>query len=183
LNESTAPAQGGAVAAAATTLSFGYSAAEDRIVGMFRQGSAGASVLLTRRLVRQLIAQLARFLDQASPVARRAPAAMRAEVVQIEHHSAVAQLARSSDPAAAKEIRAADVRGPALLVTQVNLAPRGSGFLLQFGDAEGRAVKLRLQSADLHRLVGALRQQAQTAQWDLADAVPWLAQPEPPAGA
>jgi len=168
-------------AAAAATVSFAYSTAEDRIIGVLGQGEAVARVMLTRRLVRQTMARLAQLLERSSPMAGRAPAAMRADVVQIEHQSAVAQLATRRGEAAVQALNAAARRTPALLVTQVNLTPSPPGFLLMLGGAGGQSVTLRLQWRDLHRLLGALRQQARKAEWDLADAVPWLAPPsEPP---
>lgn len=164
--------------AAAVTLTFGYSAAEDRIVGVCAQGDVSGTVLLTRRLVRQIIARLAQLLNQSSPVASRAPASMRAEVVQIEHQSAVAQLSCGSGPAALKSLGDAAARSPGMLVTRVDLTPQGNGFLLVFGAADGRNASLRLQWQDLHRLVAALNLQARNAQWDFAEAAPWLAQPQ-----
>lgn len=174
-NDNAAPAAGTtAKAAVAATVSFGYSVAEDRIVGLCTQGETSATVLLTRRLVRQIIARLAQLLDQSSPIAGRAPAAMRAEVVQFEHQSAVAQLASSVGPVAAQAPSGAASQSPGLLVARVDLTPQPQGFLLVLSDATGRNVTLRLQWQDLHRLVGALHQQARNAQWDLAQAVPWL---------
>ena len=164
--------------AAALTVSFGYSAAEDRIIGVVAQGETRATVMLTRRLVRRTIARLAELLDRSSPMAGRAPAAMRAEVVQIEHQSAVSTLARGSGAVAAKAMGEAASRSPRLLVTQVSLTPQPPGFVLVLAGAGGRKVTLRLKWQDLHRIVGALHQQARDAQWDLADTVPWLAPPE-----
>jgi hypothetical protein len=156
------------------TASFTYSAAEDRILGQFAQGNAGATVLLTRRLVRQVISRLAQLLERSSPIAGRAPAMMRAEVVQFEHESAVAQLATTNRPAPGT-VGAAASQAETLLIARVDLTPQPPGFVLVLSDAAGRNVTLRLQWQDLHRLVGALHRQACVAQWDLAEAVPWLA--------
>lgn len=161
--------------AAAAAVSFGYSAAEDRIIGVFAQGETGATVQLTRRVVRQLVAALAQLLDRASPVASRAPASMRAEVVQLEHQSAVAQLTTGGSSSAARTLSMAARNAPALLITRVNLTQQPSGYLLVVSDAAGRNVTTRLQWQDLHRLLGALHQQADSAKWDLDAAVPWLA--------
>jgi len=157
------------------TISFGYSAAEDRIIGVCAQGEASATVLLTRRMVRQLIAHLARLLDRSSEMAGRAPAAMRAEVVQFEHQSAVAQLSTGTGAAAAQTLSRAASQAPALLVARVDLTPQPPGFLLVLSGAAGRNVTLRVQWQDLHGLVAALHQQASGAKWDLDEPVPWLA--------
>jgi hypothetical protein len=177
-NDSTGCAAGASTAAAApTTVSFGYSAAEDRIVGVCTQGETSATVLLTRRLVRQVIARLAQMLEQSSPIAGRAPAAMRAEVVQFEHESAVAQLSIGTGPAPTKALGAAASRASGLLVARVDLTTQPQGYVLVLSDGGSRNVTLRLQWQDLHRLLGALHQQARGAQWDLAEAAPWLAPP------
>jgi hypothetical protein len=162
-----------APAAPAATVSFGYDAAEDRIVGVFAQGEEGAKVLLTRRLVRNLVASLAKLLDQSSPLAARAPAAMRSEVVEMEHRGAVAQLASAQGfPPQAAAVAARP--SPAMLVARIDLTPQDGGHLLLLHDAGGRNVTVKMQWQDLHRLVGALHQQAAAAHWDLA-AAPWLA--------
>lgn len=168
---------GGPVQAAAASVTFGYNSGEDRIVGVFSQGQTSVTLLLTRRLVRPIIARLAQLLDQSSPVAGRAPAAMRADVVQIEHQSAVAQLAMGTGPAAGRALGEAAARGPALLVARADLTPQPPGFTLVLSDASGRSVSVRLQWEDLHRLVAALNQQARIAQWDLGEPVVWLASP------
>lgn len=178
-NSSVDAAAGTAPAPAAASVTFGYSNAEDRIVGVFSQGEASVTLLLTRRLVRPMITRLAQLLDQSSPVAGRAPAAMRAEVVQIEHESAVSQLSTGSGPAAGKALGEAAARAPVLLVARADLTPQPPGFVLVLGDAGGRNVSVRLQWQDLHRLVAALNQQARAAQWDLGEPVPWLAPPPP----
>jgi len=164
-----------AAAPQAASISFGYSVAEDRIIGVCSQGDASVTLLLTRRLVRSLIARLAKYLDQSSPMAGRAPAAMRAEVVEIEHQSAVAQLATASGPAAGRALGEAAARGAALLVARADLTPQPPGFVLVLSDANGRNVSVRLQWQDLHRVIGALHQQARAAQWDIGEPVPWLA--------
>jgi hypothetical protein len=181
MSSDTTSQSGASNAGTAVAVSLTYSPLEDRLVGIFGEGERGVTVLLTRRLVRQTITRLAQLLERSSPMAERAPAAMRADVVQIEHQSAVAQLATRTGEAAVQALNAAASRAPALLVTQVNLTPSPPGFLLMLGGAGGHSVTLRLQWRDLHRLLGALRQQARKAEWDLADAVPWLAPPsEPP---
>jgi len=164
-------------AAPAASVSFGYDRTEDRIVGVFAQGETGAKVLLTRRLVRNLIGALAKLLDKSSSLAGRAPAAMRAEVVDMEHRGAVAQIAHAAGfPPQAAAVAARPA--PGMLVTRVDVKPQPGGYLLVLLDAAGRDVTVQMQWDDLHRLVGALNQQAAAAQWDLAGGVPWLGQPD-----
>jgi len=173
----TIPERQPSPAAPAASVSFGYDRGEDRIVGVFAQGEVGAKVWLTRRLVRNLIASLAKLLDKTSSLAGRAPAAMRAEVVEMEHRGAVAQIANA--PGFPPQAAAVAARpAAALLIARVDLKPQPGGYLLVMLDAAGHDVTVKMQWEDLHRLVGALNQQAATAQWDLAGAVPWLSQPE-----
>lgn len=167
------PSEAAGGGASPAMISFGYSAVEDRIVAVIARDNSGATMLLTRRLVREAIPSLWRFLERSSPLAQRAPVAMRAEVLQTEHQGAVAKLAtgRGLPPPAAAVAR----QSPARLVVRLDVVPDGEAYVLAFADAGGGQVRVRLAWQDLHRLVGALHRQAASARWDLAAGAPWVA--------
>ncbi|WP_164550267.1 hypothetical protein, partial [Devosia equisanguinis] len=82
-------------------LTIAYSAVEDRLVVWLRgQEQQLVPLLFTRRLSALLINGLAGILARSSPAAAQAPAALRDDVILMEHQGAMAQSAAPTPDAA-----------------------------------------------------------------------------------
>mgnify|MGYP006447514987 CR=1 FL=1 len=82
----------------AQRLDVGVSKVEDRIAVVAHTAEHGTrAAWLTRRLLRQLLGSYAGVLEQTSQTAARTPPAYRDDVLQMEHVTALASEAGTSD--------------------------------------------------------------------------------------
>ena len=155
-------------------VSLGYSSKEDRLVLWLGRGDGAAALFLTRRLCALLINGLAGILERSSSVAAQAPAAMRDDIVLMEHQGAMA--AASVRPASPDSLPPVTAAGPApMLVETVNITTTPGAFRLVFRPSpDGAGPELALSRADLHLVLDMLKRQTELAEWNLPLAPGWL---------
>jgi len=153
-------------------LTIAYSAVEDRLVLWLRGQDQVVPLLFTRRLSALLINGLAGILARSSPAAAQAPAALRDDVILMEHQGAMAQSAAPTPdlaPPAPTEATAAP-----MLVETVNITTNPMDFQLIFRPPGGGGLAIKLSRADLHRVLELLRRYTQEADWALPTQPGWL---------
>ena len=157
------------------SLTIQFDAVEDRMVFVARSAEAEQRLLLTRRLVFELLSFLARQLQQTETEARIAPAGMEQEVLAMKHVRALEQVRHTQGGKPAPPVSRAPK--PACLVTKIELQDTAAGRLIVFHDLHAAAGRLMVDPAQQHWLVGRLAVHARRAGW--GDPLPlpaWLEQ-------
>jgi hypothetical protein len=155
-------------------ISLGYSTREDRLVLWLGTGDGAKTLLVTRRLCALLINGLAGVLARSSAVAAHAPAALRDDVVLMEHQGAMA--AAVVGPADAEQLPSlSSGASAAMLVETVNINVTPAAFRLVFRPSpQGDGPEITLSRSDLHMVLEMLKRQSELAQWNLPLEPGWL---------
>lgn len=170
-------------------LEMGFNPTEDRVVMLGRTHSAGVRViLLTRRMMGQLLSHYAELMKRTSPAVARAPSAQQNEVLQMEHVSAL--MSGAAAPAAAPE--AAEGEAPpeppeqsAHLVTEIRMQVNDAHLMIGFiGPARftpgvdetliAPIAAATMDRAEAHRFLALLNDKAKEGGWGLEGLCPWL---------
>ena len=170
-------------------LEMGFNPTEDRVVMLGRTHSAGVRViLLTRRMMGQLLSHYAELMKRTSPAVARAPSAHQNEVLQMEHVSAL--MSGAAAPAAAPE--AAEGEAPpeppeqsAHLVTEIRMQVNDAHLMIGFiGPARftpgvdetliAPIAAATMDRAEAHRFLALLNDKAKEGGWGLEGLCPWL---------
>lgn len=160
----------------AVSLAFAYDAPEDRLSLLAADGAGhGVHVALTRRLTERLTNGLARLLERSNALASQAPAALRDDIILLEHQDA---LFGRGGPALPEASVAADGPAPALpaarLVGAVDVTLTPATFEVSLRDGTADLIGLSLDRLQVHRLVEVLSRRADAAGWNLALDAAWL---------
>lgn len=183
-------------------IDIGVDVVEDRLVLVAHTHPGLRVALLTRRVLRRLLAHMAQVLENTGAAARSA-GEYRDEVLQMEHHGAVTAV-QAQEPAAppagdeapgAAAIRPLVVPGAASFLTvEVKVKTNPTHLLIGFlglprGDSGGGGpataaapvpvCAMMLDRADVHRVLALLHDKAALAGWDLAPRKEWM---QPPPG-
>jgi len=176
---------------AARSLQLGINRVEDRVVLIchtLRHGRRAA--WLTRRLLRTLLDRYAGFLADSSPTAAQVGPAHRADVLQMEHISALAADSTGEEEAETGERGDADAPPGHFLVTEAHFQAREGAIVLALdgvarpGDGANRTGReavfaLSLARTDAHKLLDMLKRKGEEAGWDLPAPSPWTEAPRP----
>lgn len=176
----------------ATRLDVGIDPAEDRLCVVLHTVEHGRrTLLLTRRLLRNLLAQVSRDMLRSSAAAARAPLDCREEVLRMEHVGALADPPAGPAAQAAAHAPAGEA-SPVWLALEVKITVRPDLLVLGFlgrplipAAAAGLepVAALSLGRPDAHRVLALLVGKARDAGWDLCDGPSWLRPDEAPAAA
>ncbi len=167
-------------------LSCHFDQVEDRLLLMAHTPSNQVhSVALTRRLTERLINAFAALLIDSSSLATQAPIEARADVVLLEHLSAVttnhhlhssSPMTTSTPASSIMTAQSSTVPNtPALpLISSVQVQIEPMRFLLHFHTEHDVAMVLTLKRPELHCLLALLRHYADVANWNLLIETTWL---------
>lgn len=164
-----------------SSLACGYSPQDDRLVLTVTGSGLSRSIHLTRRLTSKLIDALAHVLEKSNAIAGQVPAAMRDDVILLEHIQAlggssatkkqdVATRAPSDQPVATPPAR----NRIAHLAVKITIAPKPPGFHLVLFGRSGVLLQARMNRAELHRFLELFKRHAETAGWNLVMESTWL---------
>ena len=158
----------------ATNLRFGYSEAEDRLtLGAADAEGQAVHVMLTRRLTERLVNGLAHLLEQSSAVAVQAPAAMRDDIILMEHQTALYGAGAPTGEAAEQADETPALPVPQL-VTALDISITPATFEIRMRSGETALIHLSLGRLQVHRLVEVLGQRAETAAWSIPVGAAWM---------
>lgn len=169
-------------------LDMGINQPEDRVVMIARTQAAGRKIiLLTRRMMGQLLGNYAELMKRTSPAVARAPSAHQNEVLQMEHVSALitaAPPAPTPDSAAADE--PSDQQAETVhLITEIRLQVTDSHLMIGFigqrrhapgidENANDAVAAATMDRTEAHRFLAMLNDKAREAMWGLDGLCPWL---------
>ncbi|MFY7959588.1 MAG: hypothetical protein ACOVVK_05860, partial [Elsteraceae bacterium] len=174
-------------------LEMGFNPTEDRVVMLARTHSAGIKViLLTRRMMGQLLSHYAEVMKRTSPAVARAASAHQNEVLQMEHVSAL--LAGAAAPTPTAKPLTGEGEGDAAsdqpaqtahLVTEVRMQVNDSHLTIGFigpsrftpGVDETLIAPIAAATMDrveAHRFLALLNDKAKEGGWGLEGLCPWL---------
>lgn len=175
----------------ANQLDVGTNALEDRVVLIASTKAHGRrALLLTRRLMKSLLAKYAQVLEQTSETASHAAASHRNEVLQMEYIAALSQIDQESGPDGAddqdgdhsqRKRRAPDA---VYLATGVHFEPRDGNILLAFdgvrrdeqepnGTTKEPALGFVMDRTTAHKVLAMLKEKGDEAGWDLPKPSGW----------
>jgi len=161
----------------AHSLSFAYNESEDRLV-LLTTSAAGENLalLFTRRLTNRLINGLAGILEKSSAAVSQAPAAMRDDVIMLEHHGAVSTLTDQApaEPSAVPAPPPSSVQAPVHLVTSVDVKTTPAHFEVVLKNTEQPLALFTASRAEIHRIVDVLGRHARDADWAIKPEAAWL---------
>ena len=171
-------------------LEMGFNPTEDRVVMLGRTHSAGVRViLLTRRMMGQLLSHYAELMKRTSPAVARAPSAHQNEVLQMEHVSALMSGASAAPAPTPVPVEGeASVEPPqqtAHLVTEIRMQVNDAHLIIGFiGPARftpgadetliAPIAAATMDRAEAHRFLALLNDKAKEGGWGLEGLCPWL---------
>lgn len=170
----------------ATKLGVGYSDLEDRLVLMLRTRSHGVrGVLVTRRMMRVLLEHYADTLKRTSTTAARAPAAVRDEVLRMEHVGALSGAPLDKPAGPGPTDGPADGPAPLWVAVELTIVAEAGTIIIAFvgqqrhtaqgdGSVNEPVVALTLDRRDAHRVLHLLVRKSREAGWDLDRHAAWL---------
>ncbi|MBB1126640.1 hypothetical protein [Thiospirillum jenense] len=147
------------------------------------------TVALTRRLTERLINAFATLLMDSSALAMRAPTEARADVVLLEHLSAVTTNRHFNPPpsittpaASAMTTQSSPApNNPSIpLISSLQVQIEATAFHLHFHTASDEVLILTLQRPELHCLLELLRHYAEVANWNIVIETAWFITRPPP---
>lgn len=172
-------------------LDMGINQPEDRVVMIARTQAAGRKIiLLTRRMMGQLLGNYAELMKRTSPAVARAPSAHQNEVLQMEHVSALITPATpapapvSADSEAGTELP--DQQPETVhLITEIRLQVTDSHLMIGFigqrrhapgidENANDPVAAATMDRTEAHRFLAMLNDKAREAMWGLDGLCPWL---------
>lgn len=157
---------------AATDLDIGYDQVQDRVRLVARAGSHSVDLLVTRRLVRAVVAGLVELLMKTSAAVARAPADSRSEVLLFEHLGTLSHLMAEG---AAPKPAAAPQTGPeapvrsASLMTKIDITSTPKDVQLRMHDETGERATIVMAREKAHQFLAVLLDKAMAADWDLSE--------------
>ncbi|SOD98800.1 hypothetical protein [Caenispirillum bisanense] len=173
------------------TIDIGVNLVEDRLVLVAHtQGHGRRLVLLTRRMLRVLLAHVTQVLETTGTVART-PGEHRVEVLQMEHQGALTAV-QAQDPgqagtAAAGEAAPEEEPASAFLAVEIKVRASATHLLVGFiglplggtpaagvGAAAEPACAMTLDRGDTHRVLALLHDKAKLAAWNLEAPSAWM---------
>ena len=169
----------------ATSLTFKYSEAEDRLIVLASE-PAGTKIglLLTRRMIGRLINGLAGILEKSSLAASHAPAEMRDDVVLLEHQGAISnrgaasqgQPTLGSNPAKSPAQAAQEpVQVQSVHIQSIDISVKPTHFELLLKDGKLQPiVAMNIGRPELHRVLDMLTRKAEEADWNIRIEAKWL---------
>lgn len=162
------------------SLACGYSPQEDRLVLTVSDKEASRSIHFTRRLTSKLVNALAHILERSNEVVGKVPAALRDDVILLEHIQALGRASKAQKPVAPQTDAARAAAGApartrsAHLAVKVTIAPSPPGFHLILFGRSGPLLQARMNREELHRFLELFRGHAETASWNLIMESAWL---------
>ena len=154
-----------------TTVTFVYVMREDRILAAINPGLPEAwSCWLTRRVVLALLDSAADLVTKTSPLAQRAPAEIRRELVTFEHEAAMAKTAPRMTQTPADALNAS--ASAAELVERVSISSQGEHFQLELRGINGGGAAGVLFRVGIQRVLQMLQDEVTKAGWLAAPAKP-----------
>ncbi len=192
MSENAQPAAETLTFSSIVALDMGFNPPEDRVVMIARTHDGGRRIiLLTRRIMMQLLSYYADLMKRTSPAAARAPSQHQNEVLQMEHVSALASApaptpsspdaAGHSDGGSAPEQVVETVH----LVTEIRMQVSDTQLMIGFigprrhaADADEATIApiaaATMDRAEAHRFLAMLNDKAREAVWGLDGLCPWL---------
>ncbi len=173
-------------------LEMGFNPTEDRVVMIARTHSAGVKViLLTRRIMGQLLGHYAELMKRTSPAVARAPSQHQDEVLHMEHVSALmsntgAPAAPGPQPPAPQPDAGGDpVQQSVHLATEIRMQMNDAHLMLGFiGPARfppatdetliAPIAAATMDRSEAHRFLALLNDKAKEGGWGLEGLCPWL---------
>ncbi len=159
----------------------GYSPQEDRLVLTVSDSDASRSIHFTRRLTSKLINALAHILERSNEVVGKVPAALRDDVILLEHIQALGRRSPARNPPTGAQpgssgtAAGAPARArTAHLAVKMTIAPTPPGFHLVLFGRSGPLLQARMNRAELHRFLELFRGHADKAGWNLVMESAWL---------
>ena len=166
---------------AASALTCSYSAQEDRLLLAVTANGSTRSIYFTRRLTSKLINALAHMLEQSNAFAGKVPAAMRDDVILLEHIQALGRRSAAQRKDAAAPLRPSQPASArptpgktGHLAARVTLAPGPTGFQMVLFGRSGPLLQARMNRSELHRFLELFRGHAEAAGWNLVMESTWL---------
>lgn len=168
---------------------------EDRILMVCTGTGWTKAMWLTRRITRRILEGFGSLLLRSSAAAARAPAALRTEVIVLEHLAALHEpaketqdqesqdggtdeagsaLAPGRNAASSERLRLVQP-GAILLITKIDVQMGAHKFTLSFYQGEQLCLRTSFGRVAFHRLLSALDKLAQRAGWEMEPARGWLA--------
>lgn len=162
----------------ATSISLAYVEAEDRIALLAGAATGDRlAMMVTRRLAIRLVNGLAGLLERTSAVAQEAPSEVRGDVVMFEHQGALA--AADGEPRMPRAVPSTLEQGQqsqvaSILIDAVDVTTHPDRFTLAFKAGGGALATMKVNRADLHRVVALLRRKCEEADWRVPIEALWL---------
>ena len=177
----------------ANQLDVGTNALEDRVVLIANTKAHGRrAVLLTRRLMKNLLSKYAKVLEQTSETASQAAASHRNEVLQMEYIAALSQIdqecsdhgGEGDDQGQDHDQQRTERPEAVYLATAVHFEPREGNILLAFdgvhrdvatphGTTKEPALGFVMDRTTAHKVLAMLQDKAEEAGWDLPKPSGW----------
>jgi hypothetical protein len=152
-----------------------YAADDDRIVlSVDISSEQELGMAITRRLTRNFIAALAKFVAERVPAAKAPTPIIRETILDFEHSASVANAVAEGNMRETPRETEKKPIGPPSLVREVKLVPKPDGGLgLVFDDNE-RLLTLDVAPERLHMVIETFVQIAERAGWDFPPLASWL---------
>ena len=149
-----------------------YSSDEDRLLlSVDLSPESELAMLVTRRLTRNLIGALAKFVSDRGPVPG-ANSNLRETLLDFEHGHAVA--AAKAEGQMREETRIKHPAVPVKLVHEVKLVPKPEGGLTLLFDNNEQLLAIDVAFDRLHMVIETIVQMAERAGWDFPPIASWL---------
>ncbi|HYC02731.1 MAG TPA: hypothetical protein VED40_05525 [Azospirillaceae bacterium] len=162
----------------ARTITFSYDEGEDRVLVNCKAEDPERleTLMLSRRMVRNILRTCAGILAQSSERAGRTPSGYREDVLAMEHLGAVASSSQhqsSLPPMQAVPTQEVEHRH---LVLQLDIDSRADGgYMLRFHDRTGMCVATGVTRVEMHHVLDALVGLSRRGEWGLDAEAGWLA--------
>jgi hypothetical protein len=166
----------------AQKLDVGVNHVEDRVVLIVTtKGHGKRAVLLTRRMMKHLLKKYAQVLEKTSETASQAAASHKAEVLQMEHISALSQIDQETDETGDTGQPPQATADVGYLATDARFEARGDQILLAFdglqrhpdSNSKEPVCGFPLDRTTAHRVLAMLKDKADEAGWDLPKPSGW----------
>lgn len=151
------------------SITFVYGKREDRVLAAINAGGTEAwSCWLTRRLVLVLLERATELIANTSPLAQRASADIRGELVAFERDAAIAKTAKAMTRTPADVLKTSGTA--AELVEQVSISGQGDKFRMELRGENGGSAGGVVERAELQRILQMLQIEVGKAAWLAASA-------------
>ena len=146
------------------TITFVYETREDRVLIAINSGKPEAwACWLTRRVALALLERAANAVGSTSPLAQRAPADIRSELVAFERDAAIAKTAKAMSPTPPDVVKTS--KPAAELLDKITVSRQGDNFRVELqGESRDGAAAL-VAREEFQRILQMLQTEVAKANW------------------